>query len=141
MLLTITIWIPFYDRVMVSFLAKFTHEPRGLNLKTRMGVGIILSIITMVVSAIVETIRHDLANSNTTVVMSEMWLSCHDGYYFLYPSSSSIFFLSKFQTHRSTMIPPVVKLLKITSEIFSFNFYYRFAEFKGCDYKNFKGCA
>ncbi|MFS7909072.1 putative proton-dependent oligopeptide transporter family [Helianthus anomalus] len=42
MLLTITIWIPFYDRVMVPFLAKFTHEPRGLNLKTRMGVGIIL---------------------------------------------------------------------------------------------------
>ncbi|KAJ0613208.1 putative proton-dependent oligopeptide transporter family, PTR2 family proton/oligopeptide symporter [Helianthus annuus] len=74
MLLTITIWIPFYDRVMVPFLAKFTHEPRGLNLKTRMGVGIILSIITMVVSAIVETIRRDLANSNTTVVMSAMWL-------------------------------------------------------------------
>ncbi|KAJ0613211.1 putative proton-dependent oligopeptide transporter family, MFS transporter superfamily [Helianthus annuus] len=74
MLLTITIWIPFYDRVMVPFLAKFTHEPRGLNLKTRMGVGIILSIITMVVSAIVETIRRDLANSNTRVVMSAMWL-------------------------------------------------------------------
>ncbi|KAM0053591.1 putative proton-dependent oligopeptide transporter family, MFS transporter superfamily [Helianthus debilis subsp. tardiflorus] len=74
MLLTITIWIPVYDRVMVPFLAKFTHEPRGLNLKTRMGVGIILSIITMVVSAIVETIRRDLANSNTTVVMSAMWL-------------------------------------------------------------------
>ncbi|KAM0053594.1 putative proton-dependent oligopeptide transporter family, MFS transporter superfamily [Helianthus debilis subsp. tardiflorus] len=30
MLLTITIWIPFYDRVMVPFLARFTHEPRGL---------------------------------------------------------------------------------------------------------------
>ncbi|KAJ0613212.1 putative proton-dependent oligopeptide transporter family, MFS transporter superfamily [Helianthus annuus] len=74
MLLTITIWIPFYDCVMVPFLAKFTHEPRGLNLKTRMGVGIILSIIAMVVSAIVETIRRDLANSNTTVVMSAMWL-------------------------------------------------------------------
>ncbi|KAJ0624897.1 putative proton-dependent oligopeptide transporter family, PTR2 family proton/oligopeptide symporter [Helianthus annuus] len=74
MLLTITIWIPFYDRVMVPFLAKFTHEPRGLNLKTRMGVGIILSIITMVVSAIVETIRRDLANANTMVVMSAMWL-------------------------------------------------------------------
>ncbi|KAJ0840470.1 putative proton-dependent oligopeptide transporter family, MFS transporter superfamily [Helianthus annuus] len=74
MLLTITIWIPFYDRVMVPFLAKFTHEPRGLNLKTRMGVGIILSIITMVVSAIVKTIRRDLANSNTRVVMSAMWL-------------------------------------------------------------------
>ncbi|KAJ0810997.1 putative proton-dependent oligopeptide transporter family, MFS transporter superfamily [Helianthus annuus] len=74
MLLSITIWIPFYDRVFVPFLAKFTHEPRGLNPKTRMGVGIILSIIAMVVSTIVETIRRDLANSNTPVDMSAMWL-------------------------------------------------------------------
>ncbi|KAJ0613215.1 putative proton-dependent oligopeptide transporter family, MFS transporter superfamily [Helianthus annuus] len=74
MLLSITIWIPFYDRVFDPFLANFTHEPRGLNPKTRIGVGIILSIIAMVVSAIVETIRRDLANSNTLVDMSAMWL-------------------------------------------------------------------
>ncbi|KAJ0613213.1 putative proton-dependent oligopeptide transporter family, MFS transporter superfamily [Helianthus annuus] len=74
MLLSITIWIPFYDRILVPFLAKFTHEPRGLNPKIRMGARMILSIIAMVVSAIMETIRRDLANSNTPVDMSAMWL-------------------------------------------------------------------
>ncbi|XP_021986873.2 protein NRT1/ PTR FAMILY 1.2 [Helianthus annuus] len=74
MLLTVTIWILFYDRILVPFLAKFTHEPRGLHPKTRMGIGLILSIIALVVSAIVETIRRDLANSNTPVDMSAMWL-------------------------------------------------------------------
>ncbi|KAJ0810998.1 putative proton-dependent oligopeptide transporter family, MFS transporter superfamily [Helianthus annuus] len=72
MLLSITIWIPFYDRVLVPFLVKFAHEPRGLNPKIRMGAGMILSIIAMVVSAIMETIRHDLASSNTPVDMSAM---------------------------------------------------------------------
>ncbi|KAF5823893.1 putative proton-dependent oligopeptide transporter family [Helianthus annuus] len=73
-LLTITIWIQFYDCILVKFLAKFTNEPHGLNLKIRMRIGLILSVITMVVSAIVETIRHDLANQNTLVDMSAMWL-------------------------------------------------------------------
>ncbi|KAM0053587.1 putative proton-dependent oligopeptide transporter family, MFS transporter superfamily [Helianthus debilis subsp. tardiflorus] len=74
MVLTVTIWVMFYDRILVPFLAKFTHEPRGLQPKTRMGIGLILSIIAMVVAAIVETIRRDLANSITSVDMSAMWL-------------------------------------------------------------------
>ncbi|KAJ0810988.1 putative proton-dependent oligopeptide transporter family, MFS transporter superfamily [Helianthus annuus] len=74
MVLTVTIWVMFYDRILVPFLAKFTHEPRGLNPKTRMGIGLILSIIAMVVAAIVETIRRDLANSITSVDVSAMWL-------------------------------------------------------------------
>ncbi|XP_076908546.1 protein NRT1/ PTR FAMILY 1.2-like [Bidens hawaiensis] len=74
MRLTVTIWIPFYDRILVPFLAKFTHEPHGINPKTRMGVGLIFLIMAMVVSAIVETVRRDLANSNPSVDMSAMWL-------------------------------------------------------------------
>ncbi|KAI3683894.1 hypothetical protein L1987_84409 [Smallanthus sonchifolius] len=73
-LLTLTIWIALYDRMLIPFLAKFTHEPGGLHPKTRMGLGIIISIIAMLVSTIVESIRRGLANSNTTVDMSAMWL-------------------------------------------------------------------
>ncbi|KAI7733727.1 hypothetical protein M8C21_002947 [Ambrosia artemisiifolia] len=74
MILTVAIWVMSYDRILVPFLAKFTHEPRGLHPKTRMGIGLILTIIAMVVSAIVETIRRHLANSTTSVDMSAMWL-------------------------------------------------------------------
>ncbi|KAF5823911.1 putative proton-dependent oligopeptide transporter family, MFS transporter superfamily [Helianthus annuus] len=74
MVLTLTIWVAFYDRILVPILAKYTHDPRGLTTKTRMGIGLLISIIAMMVSAIVESIRRDLANSNTPVHMSAMWL-------------------------------------------------------------------
>ncbi|KAD3068767.1 hypothetical protein E3N88_36647 [Mikania micrantha] len=74
MVLTLTIWIAFYDCVLVPFLAKYTREPRGFNPKTRMGIGLVISIGAMIVSAIVEAIRRDLASTNETVDMSAMWL-------------------------------------------------------------------
>lgn len=78
MVLTLTIWIAFYDRILVPFLAKYTHEPRGLQTKTRMGIGLLISILAMVVSAVVETIRRHLArsveNPGLTVDLSAMWL-------------------------------------------------------------------
>ncbi|KAK9055931.1 hypothetical protein SSX86_027018 [Deinandra increscens subsp. villosa] len=69
MVLTLTIWLVFYDCILVPFLAKHTHEPRGLHPKTRMGIGLAISIAAMVVSAIVESVRRD-----TTGDMSAMWL-------------------------------------------------------------------
>ncbi|KAD5803034.1 hypothetical protein R6Q59_024728 [Mikania micrantha] len=74
MVLTLLIWVAFYDRLLVPFLAKYTHDPRGLNLKARMGIGLFISIIAMMVAAIVETTRRDLAGSNMPVVMSALWL-------------------------------------------------------------------
>ncbi|KAD5803035.1 hypothetical protein E3N88_14395 [Mikania micrantha] len=73
-LLSLTIFIALYDRILIPFLAKCTHEPRGLLPKTRMGMGIITSIVAMVVAAIVEHTRCSLANSNQMVNMSAMWL-------------------------------------------------------------------
>lgn len=75
MVMTLTIWIAFYDRILVPILAKHTHVPRGLNPKTRMGIGLLISIMAMVVSAIVETIRRHLATSvKNPNSMSAMWL-------------------------------------------------------------------
>ncbi|KVH99883.1 protein NRT1/ PTR FAMILY 1.2-like [Cynara cardunculus var. scolymus] len=78
LVLTVSIWIVFYDRILVPLLAKHTHEPRGLPPKTRMGIGFLISVGAMVVSAVVETVRRDLSrshdNPNTTIVMSSMWL-------------------------------------------------------------------
>ncbi|XP_076908540.1 protein NRT1/ PTR FAMILY 1.2-like [Bidens hawaiensis] len=74
-ILTVLIWITFYDRILVPLLAKFTNEPRGLHPKTRIGIGFILPVIAMVVAAIMETIRRDLANKNLPVNMSAMWLA------------------------------------------------------------------
>ncbi|KAI3800827.1 hypothetical protein L1987_28924 [Smallanthus sonchifolius] len=74
MVLTLTIWIAFYDCILIPFLTKYTHEPRGFHPKTRMGIGLVISIAAMIVSAIVETVRRDLANKNMAVEMSALWL-------------------------------------------------------------------
>nr|XP_043609104.1 protein NRT1/ PTR FAMILY 1.2-like [Erigeron canadensis]XP_043609105.1 protein NRT1/ PTR FAMILY 1.2-like [Erigeron canadensis]XP_043609106.1 protein NRT1/ PTR FAMILY 1.2-like [Erigeron canadensis] len=78
MVVVLTIWILFYDRFMVPFVARYTNEPRGLHPKTRMGIGILISIVAMMVSAEVETVRRLVArsvyNPNSTVDMSAMWL-------------------------------------------------------------------
>ncbi|XP_071718896.1 protein NRT1/ PTR FAMILY 1.2-like isoform X3 [Rutidosis leptorrhynchoides] len=75
MVLTVTLWIAIYDRILVPVLANLTHEPRGLNTKTRMGIGLLISILAMVVSAIVESIRRHVARSvSNTHAMSAMWL-------------------------------------------------------------------
>ncbi|XP_076918085.1 protein NRT1/ PTR FAMILY 1.2-like [Bidens hawaiensis] len=69
MVLTLTIWIMFYDCILVPFLVKYTHRPCGFHPKTRMGIGLVISVVAMIVSAIVETIRRD-----STTDMSAIWL-------------------------------------------------------------------
>ncbi|XP_059433278.1 protein NRT1/ PTR FAMILY 1.2-like [Corylus avellana] len=59
--LTLTIWIPIYDRLLVPLLAKLTGRPRGLGEKTRMGVGLLLSALAMAIAAIVEKVRRRIA--------------------------------------------------------------------------------
>ncbi|XP_023743097.1 protein NRT1/ PTR FAMILY 1.2 isoform X1 [Lactuca sativa] len=72
LVLTLTIWIAFYDRILVPILTKHTLQPRGLHPKTRMGIGLVISFVAMVVSGIVETIRRHMARSGND--MSAMWL-------------------------------------------------------------------
>lgn len=57
----LTIWIPFYDRVLVPRLRKITGKDGGITILQKMGFGMVLGIVTMIVSAIVETNRRNSA--------------------------------------------------------------------------------
>lgn len=72
MVIPLAIWIAFYDRIVVPVLAKHTHQPRGLHPKTRMGIGLLISVMAMIVSANVETVRRHVARSGHD--MSALWL-------------------------------------------------------------------
>ncbi|KAK4358213.1 hypothetical protein RND71_023823 [Anisodus tanguticus] len=61
MMIALTIWIIFYDRVLVPLLSKYTGRPRGLSPVFRMGIGIIVSCVSMALSAITESIRRGRA--------------------------------------------------------------------------------
>ncbi|KAK0586181.1 hypothetical protein LWI29_002334 [Acer saccharum] len=57
----LTIWIPLYDRIIVPRLQRLTKKEGGISILQRMGFGMVLAIVTMLISAIVEEKRRALA--------------------------------------------------------------------------------
>ncbi|XP_006354936.2 protein NRT1/ PTR FAMILY 4.5-like isoform X1 [Solanum tuberosum] len=74
------IMIPVYDRIFVPIARKFTGIPSGIRQLQRIGVGLILSIVSMAVSAVVESrrksvaIEHNMVDSANQLPMSVFWL-------------------------------------------------------------------
>ncbi|KAL6006193.1 hypothetical protein ACLOJK_040239 [Asimina triloba] len=80
-ILTLTIWVAIYDRLVVPRLARITGNPRGIGHKQRMAIGLLLSCVATALAALVETarrrtaIRQGLREKGQAVVdMSAMWL-------------------------------------------------------------------
>lgn len=76
-MLALTIWIPIFDRILVPWLKnKVTGKEGGITILQRMGIGMVLSVFTMVSSALVENRRKKMALDKTTLVssMSGLWL-------------------------------------------------------------------
>jgi peptide/histidine transporter 3/4 len=83
-MLTLTIWIPLYDRIIVPFLQRLTGKDGGITLVQRMGIGMILAILCTVVSGLVEENRRHIAltrpplgqtnKGGSISSMSGMWL-------------------------------------------------------------------
>lgn len=81
LVVTITIWVAFYDRIVVPFLARYAGMPRGISPKIRMGIGLVLSFIALGQAGIVENVRRGRAieegfddNPGGVLEMSAMWL-------------------------------------------------------------------
>ncbi|CAI9757608.1 unnamed protein product [Fraxinus pennsylvanica] len=80
-IITITIWVVLYDRVIIPLASKIIGKKVHLGVKLRMGIGIFFSCMAMVVSGIVEHVRRSKAmeqglsnNPHAVVNMSAMWL-------------------------------------------------------------------
>ncbi|KAK3406773.1 hypothetical protein EUGRSUZ_K02917 [Eucalyptus grandis] len=84
LMLSMTIFIPIYDRLIVSFLRRLTGKEGGITLLQRLGIGLFFGVLTMLVSAIVEERRRSIALTKPTLgeyprrgaisSMSALWL-------------------------------------------------------------------
>ncbi|KFK41633.1 hypothetical protein AALP_AA2G153000 [Arabis alpina] len=72
--LTIVIFVPIYERLLVPVARSFTQNPSGITMLQRIGTGIFLSILTMVIAALVETKRLHAARDDVTSPISVWWL-------------------------------------------------------------------
>lgn len=79
-LLFMFVFIPIYDRVFVPIARKITGIPTGIRHLQRIGVGLVLSAISMAVAGIVEekrksvAIEHNMVDSVLPLPMSVFWL-------------------------------------------------------------------
>ncbi|KAK2372279.1 protein NRT1/ PTR FAMILY 6.3 [Trifolium repens] len=78
---TILLTVPFYDRFISPIARKLLKNPQGLSPLQHTGVGLVLSILSMVAAALVEEKRiifarsHGLANNPTAKIpLSVFWL-------------------------------------------------------------------
>ena len=58
--ITIMVIIPIYDRVLVPVSRRYSGKPSGITMLQRIGTGMFLSLLSMVIAALVENRSCDL---------------------------------------------------------------------------------
>ncbi|KAJ4711248.1 NRT1/PTR family protein 2.2 [Melia azedarach] len=78
-MLTIGIWLPLYDRVLVPALRKITKIEAGIKILQRIGIGMVFAILSMVAAGLVERERRSSANAHPQSLgiapLSVFWLA------------------------------------------------------------------
>ncbi|KAJ4769120.1 Protein NRT1/ PTR FAMILY 8.1 [Rhynchospora pubera] len=77
--LSVIVWVPFYDRILVPLVRRITGRERGFTQLTRMGIGLVISIFAMVAAGLLEVARFhiihrdNLYDSREYIPMSIFW--------------------------------------------------------------------
>ncbi|XP_047312966.1 protein NRT1/ PTR FAMILY 8.2-like [Impatiens glandulifera] len=73
--ISVIIWVPIYDRMIVPLTRRFTGHNSGLTQLQRMGVGLFISIFSMVCSAILELVRLNMVRRHNYYTSDEIPLT------------------------------------------------------------------
>lgn len=78
-LIFMSVLIPIYEFIFVPFARKITHHPAGITQLQRVGIGLVLSAVSMAIAGIVEVKRRNQANKDPAHPISLFWLSFQYG--------------------------------------------------------------
>lgn len=98
--ISVIFWVPVYDRLIVPVARKFTGNEKGFSELQRMGIGLFISVLSMVAAALVEIRRLQLAkelglvDEDIAVPMSILWQIPQ---YFLIGASEIFTFIGQLQ--------------------------------------------
>ncbi|XVE79459.1 hypothetical protein DITRI_Ditri14bG0060400 [Diplodiscus trichospermus] len=70
--LSVIFWVPVYDRIIVPVTRKFTGHKSGLTQLQRMGIGLFVSIFSMIVAALLELERLRIVRRHNYYELKEM---------------------------------------------------------------------
>lgn len=70
--LSVIFWVPVYDRIIVPLARKFTGHKNGLTQLQRMGIGLFISIFSMVAAAFLELVRLRTVRRNNYYELEEI---------------------------------------------------------------------
>ncbi|RWR77628.1 Proton-dependent oligopeptide transporter family [Cinnamomum micranthum f. kanehirae] len=75
----LTVFIPIYDRILIPMARRITKLQTGITILQRMGIGMAISVLSMVVGGLIEEKRRNSANSHQDprgiAPMTVMWLA------------------------------------------------------------------
>lgn len=77
--LSVLFWAPVYDRFIVPYARRFTGNERGFSQLQRMGIGLVISIFSMITAGVLEVVRlnivkrDNLYDSDDYIHMSIFW--------------------------------------------------------------------
>ncbi|BAF20586.1 Os07g0100600, partial [Oryza sativa Japonica Group] len=77
--LAVLAWVPVYDRLIVPAARRFTGHPRGFTQLQRMGIGLLISVFSMVAAGVLEVVRlrvaaaHGMLDSTSYLPISIFW--------------------------------------------------------------------
>ncbi|XP_039145725.1 LOW QUALITY PROTEIN: protein NRT1/ PTR FAMILY 8.1-like [Dioscorea cayenensis subsp. rotundata] len=76
---SVIFWVPVYDKIIVPLARRFTGRERGFTQLTRMGIGLVISVFSMLAAGILEVVRlrivgrDKLYDSKDYVSMTILW--------------------------------------------------------------------
>lgn len=73
--LSVIIWVPIYDRIIVPIARKFTGHQNGLTQLQRMGIGLVISIFAMLSAGTLECVRLRIVERHNYYELENMPMS------------------------------------------------------------------